>query len=262
MNQLIMELKTILTKYEPSLSSADIRDGLYGIVNIMISEPQYSSQTKEKLTSPQGRMIVKELFSQKFDYFLRRKDDVQKVAAHLKSLSRKKQDYLQSKILEAVDSNVSNILPGKLLDCVSRKLTENELLVTEGDSAGATAKMARDKMFQAVLPVKGKIINVERATMKKVVNFEGVKHIVASIGTGLGKAFDYSKLRYGKIILMSDADADGIQIKALITGLFFKYMKDVIINGHLYIANPPLFKLKIAKQEKFFLDRRTLENFL
>lgn len=228
----------------------------------MINDPQYSSQTKEKLSAAEGREIIKKCFHNNYAYFVAMNNQIKKLSHHLKFLSKKKQEYLSS--IHQTDSKgtLGLSFSGKLLDCLSRDITRNEIMICEGDSAGATAKSARDKYTQAIMPVKGKILNVQRTTLRRALNSETIKNLIMTIGTRFGKDYNYESLRYGKIILMTDADEDGKQIQALLIALFYKYLPDLIKKGHLKIVKAPLFKLEENKKFHFFFNRKDLEKYL
>lgn len=251
--------KLIKERTGQEFKANDVREGMVLGMSIMIPGPQYASQTKEKLTSPQAKVLINQLFETNNDYLVARHTAIEGVATYLRQVLKKRNEYLDSRIEKKASKH---LLPGKLLDCISRDLTVNELMVTEGDSAGATAKSVRECQFQAIIPIRGKPINVEKTSLKRVLNFESIRNVVQAVGTGLGQNFDYEKLRYGKIILMSDADADGYQINALLLSLFYKYMPELLLKGHVYVASPPLYCLHEGKRNSYFANRTELERFL
>jgi len=236
-----------------SITGDDFREGLTAIISVKVPEPQFEGQTKTKLGNGDVDGIVRTIVYEKLGLFLDDNPTAAKTivakavqAAEARLAARKSRELVRRKgILE------SNALPGKLADCSMSTPEDCELYLVEGDSAGGSAKQGRDRRFQAILPLKGKILNVHKAKVSKVLDNDEVKTILTAIGAGFGEDFDPTKSRYGKIILMADADIDGSHIRTLLLTLFFRYMKELIINGNLYIAQPPLFKLKKGKKEYY-----------
>ncbi len=247
-----------LDKLKFEISSDDFREGLTAIVSVKVAEPQFEGQTKTKLGNPEVQAPVSQAVSQALSNFLEEnpaiaKTIVQKVvlAATARHAAKKAREMVQRK---TVLSGAG--LPGKLSDCSSRDREITELYLVEGDSAGGTAKQGRDRAFQAILPLRGKILNVEKAMDHKIFESEEIKNIFTALGVTIGteedsKALNLSKLRYNKTIIMTDADVDGSHIATLIMTFFFRYMTDLITGGHLYIATPPLYLIKKGKQERY-----------
>lgn len=247
-----------------SFSSEDVREGLVGVISIKVPEPQFEGQTKTKL----GNNEIKGIFDSWFFAFLetmfeekpalaRKILQKAEVAMHAREAAKRARDLTRRKtVLE------STILPGKLADCTDENPVNTELFIVEGDSAGGPAKQGRDRNIQAILPLKGKILNVERARLDKVLGNEEIRALVAAIGAGVGTNFDVTRVRYHKIILMTDADVDGSHIRTLLLTLFFRYMTPIIEKGYLYIAQPPLYKAKIGKKEQYLKDDTQFKQFL
>lgn len=235
------------------LTGEDFKEGLTAIISVMVPEPQFEGQTKTKLGNGEVEGIVRTILNEKLTEYLDHNPAVAKkiiekvtIAAEARIAARKSKEFIRRK--NALDSAT---LPGKLADCSNRNPEETELYIVEGDSAGGSAKQGRDRRFQAILPLKGKILNVQKARVPKILENEEIRAIFTAIGAGFNEEFDPNRSRYGKIILMADADVDGSHIRTLLLTLFFLYMRDLVINGKLYIAQPPLYKLKKGKQEYY-----------
>jgi len=236
-----------------ALSGDDVREGLTSVVSVKLEEIQFEGQTKAKLGSVEARGAVEKVFSEAFNAFLEEHPDdaraiLQKVILALKArkaAKAAKDSILRKGALEGFT------LPGKLADCQTRNREEAELFLVEGDSAGGSAKTARDRRTQAILPLKGKILNVERARLDKMLAFAEIKALVIALGTAIGDTFDIEKLRYGRIIIATDADVDGAHIRTLLLTLFYRYFRPLIDAGNIYIAMPPLYKIKIGKDVQY-----------
>lgn len=254
-----------LLKKDTSFSSEDVREGLVCVLNIKIPEPQFEGQTKGKLGNSEVKGQVSSwafAFLDKYfeEHPVEAKKILQKAAATMQArdAARKARDLTRRKnVLE------STVLPGKLADCSLEEPAKCELFIVEGDSAGGSAKSARDRFTQAILPLKGKILNVEKARLDRALANEEIKALIAAVGGGVNvDTFDSSKVRYHKIILMTDADVDGAHIRTLLLTFFFRYMRPVIEHGYLYIAQPPLYKVKIGRKERYLKDERAFNAFL
>ena len=247
-----------------SFSSEDVREGLVCVISMKVPEPQFEGQTKTKLGNSEIKGIVDSWTFSYLDSFFEENPSIIKkilqkaeVAKRAREAAKKARDLTRRKtVLE------SAVLPGKLADCTDEDPTKTELFIVEGDSAGGSAKQGRNRNNQAILPLKGKILNVEKARLDRILSNEEIKALIAAVGTGIGNEFDIAKARYHKVILMTDADVDGAHIRTLLLTFFFRYMKQVIESGYLYIAQPPLYKAKIGRKEQYLKDDRAFKQFL
>ncbi|MBB6062842.1 DNA gyrase subunit B [Thermosipho japonicus] len=247
-----------------SLRGDDIREGMVAVISVLMSStPEFEGQTKSKLGNEEVQEAVAKVVREKLLEFFETNENTLKIIIQ-KALEAKKAREAAKHAREMVKRKSafgSSSLPGKLADCITKKLEESELFIVEGDSAGGSAKQARDRNFQAILPLRGKILNVEKSSWLKLLKNEQVRDIITALGVGIGDDFDIKKLRYGKIIIMTDADVDGAHIRTLLLTLFYRYMKELIDEGRIYIAQPPLYKLTVGKNHYYFYSDEELEDF-
>ncbi len=253
----------ILKENDPNLTGDDVREGLTAIVSVKLEEPQFESQTKAKLGNAEVKTQVESVVTEAFGGFLEEHPREAKAiidkcltSARAREAARQARDLVIRK--SALESSS---LPGKLADCSEKDSERSELYIVEGDSAGGSAKQGRDRKFQAILPLRGKIMNVEKSRLDKMLQNEEIRAMITAIGTGVGEGFDLTNLRYGRVVIMTDADVDGSHIRTLLLTFFFRYMEGLIEHGHLYIAQPPLYKVKAGKNEQYIFDDKDLDVF-
>ena len=254
----------LLKDSEPNLSGDDIREGLTAIVSVKIEEPQFEGQTKQKLGNSEARGAVDSIVSRQLEIFLEQNPTVAKatveksvLAQRAREAARKARDLTRRK--SALDGMA---LPGKLADCSDKDPKNCEIYIVEGDSAGGSAKTARNRATQAILPLRGKILNVEKARLDKIYGNKEIKAMITAFGTGIHEDFDISKLRYHKIIIMTDADVDGAHIATLLLTFLYRFMPELIKQGYVYLAQPPLYKIEKNKKVWYAYDDAELNRIL
>ena len=254
----------LLKENEPALSGEDIREGLTAIISVKIEEPQFEGQTKQKLGNSEARAAVDAIVSEQLTYFLEQNPTVAKIICEKSILAKRARDAARkaremTRRKSALDGMA---LPGKLADCSDKNPENCEIYIVEGDSAGGSAKTARDRATQAILPLRGKILNVEKARLDKIYGNAEIKAMITAFGTGIHEDFDISKLRYHKIIIMTDADVDGAHISTLLLTFIYRFMPELIKHGYVYLAQPPLYKLEKNKKVWYAYSDEELDKIL
>ena len=254
----------LLKDSEQNLTGEDIREGLTAIVSVKIENPQFEGQTKQKLGNSEARGAVDNVVTEQLTYFLEQNPTVAKMICEKSLLAQRAREAARKarELVRRKNSLESTTLPGKLADCSEKDASQCEVYIVEGDSAGGSAKQGRDRRFQAILPLWGKMLNVEKSRADKIYNNEKLQPVILAVGAGIGADFDINKIRYGKIIIMADADVDGAHIRTLLLTLFYRYFRPLIEDGHIYAAQPPLYSIKHGKNIKYVIDEEERDSYL
>lgn len=265
----VINEKAILLKYNKDqtkdmFTSEDIRDGLIAIINVRLHDPQFEGQTKGRLGNNFVRKAIEEYVYNEFTYYLDKNPEIAKsvldrclISRESREAAAKARDLVRRKSFLG-----STVLPGKLADCSEKDPAKSEVFIVEGDSAGGSAKQGRDRQTQAILPLRGKILNVEKSNLEKIIGNEEIKSLIAALGTGIEQDFNITKLRYHKVFIMTDADVDGAHIRTLLLTFFYRYMQPLILNGNIYIAQPPLYLIMHDRKEKYVYSDQELASYL
>ncbi|MDD4172292.1 MAG: toprim domain-containing protein, partial [Syntrophomonas sp.] len=254
----------IIKENEPNLAGEDIREGVAAVVSVLVKDPQFEGQTKTKLGNTYIRGVVDSAVYENIeDYLNEYPATAKKILEKAISARRAREAARKARELTRRKSALeSTSLPGKLADCSNRDPAQSELFIVEGESAGGSAKQGRDRTYQAILPLRGKILNVEKARLDRVLSNEEIRNLITVMGTGIGEDFDIKKARYHKLFIMTDADVDGSHIRILLLTFFYRYMHELIENGYVYIAQPPLYGLKRGKEVHYFYNDASMNKFI